>query len=132
MSSAPPRGPDVDAAEDLHRGITVKEWWVPAEQRPSSAAFDAPTFSVDVASLTTIAQTTHSLHVVMCKPQAGIVAFNCGEAKSLGFSTHLELDQRFPENTAHAHVYYDGSGSSRKKNARKLAGKCRTVLVPSF
>jgi hypothetical protein len=38
----------------------------------------------------------------------------------------------FPDNLAHAHVYYDGGTCSRKKSARKLAEACRTIHPPNF
>ena len=66
------------------------------------------------------------------RPNGGIVPFNCGYARSLGFDARQELDELFPGNKAHAHVYYDGGKSSRKKNARRLASQCRVIVQPDF
>jgi hypothetical protein len=65
-------------------------------------------------------------------PEGGIVSFRCVRASALGFDVRTEIDPNFPKNAAHAHVYYDGSNSSRKKNARRLAQECRVVVAPSF
>lgn len=126
------RGPQVDAKEDLYRMITTKTWWVADAGRPSSAAFDEPKFSVNVASRTTVDETIQQLTDVLSKPNGGLVVFNCGEARELGFDARLELDEQYPKNTAHAHVYYEGSGNSRKKNARQLAKQCRVAVAPTF
>jgi hypothetical protein len=85
-----------------------------------------------VVSLTTIEETTRQLHDDLNRPNGGIVAFNCGYARSLGFDARQEMDELFPENKAHAHVYYDAGKSSRKKNARRLASQCRIVVEPQF
>jgi hypothetical protein len=128
------RGPSVDSAADLHRFITTPDWWVKNVQppRPSSAAFDAPRFSVNIAPLINFEESTRQLHEDLHCPHGGIVAFNCGIARGLGFDSRQELDENAPNNLAHAHVYYDGTSSSRKKNARKLAAICGTVLAPTF
>ena len=125
-------GPQVDSAEDLYRLITTPDWWVAEQERPSSAAFDEPKFSVNVASLTTVPETTRQLHEDLRKPDGGIVSFNCGRARELGFDAKLERDKTFPDNAAHAHVYYGGSRNSRKKNAKKLARQCQVVVEPGF
>ncbi len=130
MSNAGERGPQVNPTEDLYRLITTSDWWVADEKRPSSAAFDAPKFSVNIASLTTKEETARQLHDDLNRPKGGIVAFNCGQAREHGFDPRQELDDRFPEN--HAHVYYEGSKSSRKKNARHLVQLCRLILEPTF
>lgn len=132
MAEADLRGRQVIAEEELYRLITTPDWWVAAQQRPSSAAFDAPKFSVNVASLTTLEETTRQLQEDLAKPDGGIVSFRCGRARELGFDARLERDEAYPDNEAHAHVYYDGSKSSRKKNARRLAQECQCVLEPSF
>jgi hypothetical protein len=132
MPEADSRGPQVDAEEDLYRLITTPDWWVAEQMRPSSAAFDEPKFSVNVASLTTIEETKRQLHGDLNKPDGGIICFGCGRARDLGFDARLERDEQFPDNAAHAHVYCDGSKSSRKKNARRLAQECRLVLEPTF
>jgi len=132
MSDADARGPQVDAADDLYRMITTPDWWVVNAKRPSSAAFDEPKFSVNIASLTTVEETTRQLWEDLNKPDGGIIAFNCQRARERGFDARKEPDERFPKNVAHAHVYYDGSKSSRKKNARRLAQQCRLILEPTF
>jgi hypothetical protein len=132
MSEAESRGPQVDAAEDLYRMITTPDWWVADAKRPSSAAFDEPKFSVNIASLTTVEATERQLRDDLKRPEGGIVAFNCGQARGYGFDARKELDEQFPDNDAHAHVYYDGGRSSRKKNARRLAQQCRLIREPTF
>ena len=132
MSDGGTRGRRVDASEDLYRCITTPEWWVSNNTRPSSAAFALPKFSVNIASLATINETKQQLIEQLHKPNGGIVSFGCGRARELGFDAHREIDEQFPDNAAHAHVYYDGNGSSRKKNARRLAKECVVCLVPSF
>lgn len=132
MSDAEARGPQVGASENLYRMITTPDWWVADQNRPSSAAFDEPKFSVNVASLTTIEQTARQLREDLHRPAGGVVAFNCGRAREHGFDARLERDEHFPANQAHAHVYYDGGRSSRKKNARRLAQQARPILKPSF
>jgi hypothetical protein len=132
MSNSDARGPQVDASEDLYRCITTRDWWVADAGRPSSAAFDEPKFSVNLASLATVEETARQLREELKKPAGGIVSFNCGRARSLGFDAREEIDEAFPGNLAHAHVYYEGGRSRRKKNARRLAQERVTVLVPSF
>lgn len=132
MSSVAPHGPPVPPHEDLYRMITTSDWWVSAEHRPSSAAFDEPKFSVNIASLTTVEETVQQLSVVLQRPKGGVVAFNCGRARQLGFDARREADDDYPENGAHAHMYFCGGSSSRKKNARRLAKECRTVHLPSL
>lgn len=132
MSEPGERGPRVGADEELYRLITTSDWWVEDYERPSSAAFDWPKFSVNVASFTTVQRTTRQLREDLKKPDGGIVSFACGRARQLGFDARHERDEGFPDNEAHAHVYYDDSKASRKKNARRLAGECLIVLAPSF
>lgn len=132
MPDAPERGPEVPPHEELYRLITTPDWWVADEQRPSSAAFKEPKFSVNVASLTTIAETVAQLHQLLGRPAGGVVAFNCGRARQLGFDARHEADEQFPQNAAHAHVYYSGNSTRRKKDARRLAEECRTVHLPTF
>jgi hypothetical protein len=86
----------------LSRAITSRDWWVAAESRISSAAFAFPVFSVDMASLATPEQTLSRF-----RPESGLVQFNCGAARRLGFDGRQEVDTRFPENSAHANVYCD-------------------------
>lgn len=126
------RGPQVAPEEDLYRLIVREEWWVADVHRPSSAAFDWPKFSVNIASLCGEDEAYRQLCTVLHAPQGAIVLFNCGQAQQLEFDPRKEPDPNYPDNTAHANVYYDGSNSSRKKRARKLAGACRVVREPSF
>jgi hypothetical protein len=124
-----PHGPAVAAAEDLYRGILFTDQWVPNKNRPSSAAFDREIFSVDVVSLTGSPQET----LGRFKPGTGLVKFNCGVARSLDFHTHLEPDELFPDNRAHAHVYHFAVPSARKRLARALAKQhCETIQIPDL
>lgn len=132
MPETDARGPQVDAAEELYRLITTPDWWVADAERPSSAAFDEPKFSVNVASMTTVDETQRQLCDDLNRPNGGIVSFGSGDARTLGFDARHEIDDTFPENEAHAHVYYDGGRSSRKKNARRLAHRARTIVKPTF
>ena len=114
------RGPQVAPNEDLYRLITTKDWWPAGVGRPSSAAFAHQKFSVNVASLTTLAETVRQMRDDLGVPHGGVVSFNCGFARGIGFDTCLERDERFPNNAAHAHVYCDDSqGSSRKTCVRQ-------------
>ncbi len=126
MSSAP--GPEVPPGEDLYRGLTTPDWWVEQEKRPSSAAFTFPSFSVDVAALAR--SPTHTL--AHLPAGCGLVAFNCGQARALGFNARLEPDSEQPQNTAHANVYCDLPTNQRKKRAQKLVALCRVILEPGF
>lgn len=121
-------GPLVDDAEDAYRAILYPWQWVEHLGRPSSAAFDEEVFSVDLASRTTPEQTRNRFHFVL-----ELVAFKCGDARSIGFETRDEPDPLHPGNTAHAHVYLVGyselSAKQRKARARKLADQCWQVVV---
>lgn len=116
----------VDDAEDAYRAILYPWQWVEHLNPPSSAAFDEEVFSVDLASQTTPKQTRARFNVVL-----QLVAFNCGEARRIGFETRDELDASHPDNKAHAHVYLIGYGNlgakQRKAKARRLADACRRV-----
>ena len=130
MSEGGAHGPQVDASEDLYRFITTRSFWVVKENRPSSAAFDQPPpVSVNVASLTTVEESTRQLHEDLNQPLGGIVAVGCGRARGFGFDARREPEN---DNLAHAHLYYDGSPKSRKKNARKLVEQFEIVLLPQF
>jgi hypothetical protein len=119
-------GPPVADHEDLYRAILYPLQWAVDANRPSSAAFDDAVFSVDIASRTTPHETASRFHSVL-----RLVRFNCGEARSQGFDTRDEIDLNYPENHAHAHVYFLDYDSifpkDRKKRARRLAMLC--VLV---
>ena len=131
MPDADSRGPEVDGAEQLYRAIHLREWWNAevTPPRPRSAAFNWPKFSVNIASiLGEKGAMDHLAHVLKC-PNGAIVAFRCGCARELGFDPRREPEN---DNAAHAHVYYDGSNSSRKTRAKKLANHCRTIRPPTF
>jgi len=131
MTAAPPpgpQGPQVDAAEDLFRGITTEAWWVVEKGRPSSAAFRHPDFSTDVVSM---AQTP-AFTLAHLPPGSGLVQFNCGAARAIDFDARLEPDPENPENHAHANVYSLHSTSQRKKAAQRLAALCTVVQEPNF
>ncbi len=132
MSEDAAHGPLVPEGEDLYRLITTPNWWVAEHNRPSSAAFNASPFSVNIASLTTLPETHRQLSDELGHPEGGIVAFLCGTSRGFGFDPRHEPDPLFPTNVAHAHVYYSGGSSSRKKSARKLAEACRTIHPPHF
>src|SRR5438093_208642 len=128
MIDAPSPSPEVDPREDLYRGLTTPAWWVAEEKRPSSAAFRHPNFSVDVVS---IAGTPE--HTLAHLPAgSGLVSFNCGAAKGLGFNAYLEPDPQYPENKAHANVYSSASSSKRKTMAQRLVSSCKVVREPAF
>jgi hypothetical protein len=132
MSNGDPPGPEVDAIEDLQRCITTPAWWVPEEGRPSSAAFKHPDFSTDISSIAGSADYTLRRFPAGC----GLVAFNYGDAKALGFLARQELDPEFPDNIAHANVYSSPSASKHKTMAQKLAQlileKGGILVEPSF
>ncbi len=122
------RGPSVDVAENLYRAITCSEWWKAELRQPSSAAFNYPKFSVDIASRCTVEEALARRR----KPGCGLVRFNCGAARELGFDARDELDPDFPDNETHANVYCDFGSKRRKKRARELASHCDTIRTPSF
>ncbi len=126
------RGPTVDASENLLRFITTSSFWVSVAKRPSSAAFDKPKFSVNIESLASSGEHQRQLTDVLKRPEGGIVRFLCDAARDLSFHTHAEIDDQYPDNVAHAHVYDDGEDRTRKKRARSLATKCHVVVEPRF
>jgi hypothetical protein len=79
---------------------------------------------VDIASKTTPAKTRARFNIVL-----KLVQFNCGAARAIGFD---EKDPLFPDNDAHAHVYFLDYHTTvvkeRKKKARRLADLCRPVF----
>jgi hypothetical protein len=123
-----PHGPEVPSHEDVYRAILYPIWWVEHEGRPSSAAFDYPVFSVDVASRTTPQQTAAQFRDV-----SKIVQFNCGKARELSFDARDERDDVNPDNDAHAHVcfydYHTLGGKQRKKRIRQLIEVCIPLEV---
>lgn len=129
MSDAASPGPEVDPADFLNRCLTTPDWWVAEEGRPSSTAFKQPDFSTDIASLAKSAEYT----LARFPPGCGLVSFNYGEAKTIGFIARQEADPEFPDNKAPANVYNaQPSGSKRKTMAQKLAQKCLVLRAPSF
>jgi hypothetical protein len=108
--------------------LTTPQWWVAEEKRPSSAAFRFPEFSVDVASLAGSPEFT----LAHLPKGSGLVSFNCGQARALGFDARLEFDPNYPENKAHANVYSRHASSQRKRMAQKLVSLCTVVAEPSF
>lgn len=125
-------GPQVAPSETLYRFVTVPSFWVARESRPSSSLFDdPPRVSVNVASLTTIEKCRRQLTVDLDCPDGGMVSFNCGDARSLGFDARHEPEQG---NDAHGHLYCDHAASpkQRKKNAQRLARCCAVEIQPQF
>jgi len=135
MSDADARGPQVEPAEDLYRALHVRDWWDLSADPPRvrSFAFKVHTpFSVNVASMIGLEGALCHMQEVLHSPQGGIVSFNCGKARSLGFDARHERDPGYPDNEAHANVYYHGSDSRRKRAAKMLAEECETKHRPSF
>jgi len=132
MTNPASSGPEVDQGENLFRCITTPDWWVAEEKRPSSAAFKQPDFSTDMASIAKEPSYTLSRFPGGC----GLVVFNYGKAKAIGFIARAEPDPEHPDNKAHANVYNPNSGSKRKTMAQKLAqmiADANGVLVaPTF
>ncbi len=131
MDDADTQGPPVAAKEKLYRFVTVPSFWVAKEQRPSSSLFDQPPrVSVNVASLTDVEQCRRQLCEDFHKPDGGMVSFNCGKARELGFDARHEPEQNNP---AHAHLYCaDSAAKQRKKNAQRLARSCSMEIKPTF
>ena len=135
MSDADSRGPQVDPVEDAYRAIVVPEWWNNATDPPrvSSLAFKVRIpFSVNLVSLMSLEDAVQHMSRKLQCPHGGIVSFNCGDARSLGFDPRKEKDLRNPDNIAHAHVYWDGSNNKRKSAAKRLAQLCQVRHQPSF
>ncbi len=133
MNPSPTPGPEVDVIEDLYRCITTPAWWVAEENRPSSAAFKQPDFSTDIVSIARTPEHTLSRFPAGC----GLVFFNYGDAKAIGFLARKEVDPQHPDNLAHGNVYNGiQSGSKRKTMAQKLVDKIvrknTIVKVPNF
>ncbi len=135
MPDVESRGPQVDPSEDLYRALDVPDWWDLSIDPPRARSFafkvHSP-FSTNVASMIGLDGAVRHMAEVLHCPEGGIVLFNCGEARSIGFDARHELDPKYPDNKAHANVYYDGSSSHRKRAAKALAEKCLTVHRPRF
>jgi hypothetical protein len=126
------KGPEVAPGEELFRFVTVRSFWVAAESRPSSSLFDdPPRVSVQVASLTSIEKCRGQLRSDLSSLEGGMVSFNCGQARQLGFDARHEPEN---DNPAHAHLYCDATErpKERKKNAQRLARLCKIVIQPQF
>jgi hypothetical protein len=132
MSNSITPGPEIDVKDDLYRCVTTNDWWVAEENRPSSAAFKQPDFSTDVVSLAGSPEYTLSRFPEGC----GLVQFNYGDAKLIGFIARLERDPDHPDNHAHANVYNSHGSSKRKTLAQKLVEKIvekgGIIRAPSF
>ncbi len=126
MDEASSRGPEVKGEEYLYRAITFPSWWVSQEQRPSSAAFNYPNFSVDIASLTDPNNTLSRF-----RKGTGLVSFNCGKARALSFDARHEKDENYPHNEAHANVYCDCGSRKRKSCSRQLVTLCEVIEEPN-
>ena len=128
MADGTEPGSLVADTEDVYRAILYPHWWPDGMNRPSSAAFDDPIFSVDVKSRTTPRQTAARFRNV-----TRIAEFNCGQGTRIGFETRDELDPAQPDNLAHAHLYFLGydtfNEKQRKKKARQLAEICKEIIV---
>ena len=132
MVDADKRGQQVSADETLYRFVTVSSFWVTKQNRPSSSLFDdPPRVSVNVASMTSVQQCERQLREDLDSADGGMVSFNCGEARRLGFDARHEPEQN---NKAHGHLYCSDTHSSnqRKKNAQRLARSCDVVIQPRF
>ena len=125
------KGPEVAPGEELYRFVTVHSFWVVAENRPSSSLFDdPPRVSVNVASLTTIENCLSQLRDELGSPDGGIVSFNCGQARQLGFNARHEPEK---DNPAHAHLYCEmDRPKERKRDGQRLARLCAVVIQPQF
>jgi len=132
MVDADKREKQVHADETLYRFVTVSSFWVTKQNRPSSSLFDdPPRVSINVASMTTVQQCERQLREDLDSADGGMVSFNCGEARRLGFDARHEPER---DNKAHGHLYCDGTLSSnqRKRNAQRLARSCVVVILPQF
>jgi hypothetical protein len=135
MPDANGQGSPVDEGEDLLRALDVPDWWDLSLDTPRARSFafkvNSP-FSVNVASIIGLEGAVCHLKEVLHCSDGGIVSFNCGHARVVGFDARHELDPQYPDNKAHANVYYRGSSSRRKRDAKALAEMCVTVHRPRF
>jgi hypothetical protein len=133
MSEADSRGKRVANDDDCYRAITTPEWLdfstCPPSVRSSAFNFRRP-FSVNVASLMSLVDAVRHMCDTLGHPEGGIAQFNCGFARSKGFDPRHEPDPNHPKNKAHANVYFDGTGTQRKKSAKALAQECTLAHVP--
>jgi hypothetical protein len=124
MADQPSRGPEVPGHEDLLRTIVRPEWWDPDEQHLSSGIFGFPKFSAYIASMT-------SEDAVLGRFPAGcgMVQFNCGTARDLGFDARHEPEQG---EQSHANIYCGHTGNKRKKQARALVEAATVTRLPDL
>jgi hypothetical protein len=128
MTVATPTGPPVADCEELYRCLMYQKWWNADENRVSSAAFNFPRFSVDVASISGSEENTLAPFL----PGTGLVVFNCGKAREQGCQTHLEPDEQRLDNKAHAHVYLPPSSGQRKRAVQHLIKICTVLRKPNL
>jgi hypothetical protein len=124
MTTESSRGPEVPAHEDLLRGIVRPEWWDANDKHLSSGAFAFAKFSAFIESLTTEARVAAHL-----PNGSGIIRFNAGVARSLGFDARHDPED---SDDSHAHVYCDLGSDKRKKKARKLIETVTWVREPNM
>lgn len=124
MADGSARGPKVPSDENVFRLLTNSLWV--KDGRPSTAAFSFPKFSVDRSARTS---PEVSAARFVREPVTHVAEFNVGFADSIGMSTHEEIDEDYPDNDAHAHVYHSAGSSGRKKAAIKLALACTLIEV---
>lgn len=127
------KGPPIPDEEDLYRAITTSEWihYEHGRIRISSFAFKVRSpFSANRTSRITLEQAIEHMRQVLNCPDGGIARFNCGEARKASFDAREEPDPAYPQNTAHANVYY--VGTCRKRDARRLAEQCVIEHEPRF
>lgn len=89
----------------------------------SSTAFSYPVFSADVASLSSVQET-----LARWPDGSGIVGFNSGQARQLGFDARHEPEHG---NSSHANVYCTHPNNERKRRARQLAAMSVIVREPT-
>lgn len=82
--------------------------------------------------MASFAEHQRQLTDVLKRTIGGVVRFSCSAARALSFQVHAEIDDEYPDNVAHAHVYDDGEDPTRKKRARSLATQCHVVVEPRF
>jgi hypothetical protein len=120
MADDPPRGPEVPPHEDLFRCIFLAQWWDPTDDYVSAAIFGFPKFSAFIASMTTEAAV-----LARFPAGSGMLMFNAGTARALGFDSRHEPEQG---EESHANVYR----TKQKKQTRQLlqADTTRVTVRP--
>lgn len=118
------RGAHVSSEDNLLRVIVQRRWWNPETKQLSSAIFGFRKFSAFLSSM----DNGQSL-LTDFTSGSGVVEFNCGVARELGFDARHEPENG---NDAHAHVYCELASGKRKKQARKLVHASVIKVEPSF